>query len=121
MRKRTPRRIYRTVSTYVVAVLVLLVAGLCALAPDVVRLFTTPQFHPAAQVTPWIALGVMFQGLYLVGSIGLVITKRTTLYPISTGLAAVASLVANALLIPQVRHARRGVGQRDRVSRRSRA
>jgi O-antigen/teichoic acid export membrane protein len=101
MKEKDPGRIYSTVSTYVVAVLVLLVTGLCALAPAVVALFTTPAFHPAAQVTPWIALGVMFQGLYLVGSIGLVITKRTTRYPVSTGLAAVVSLIANILLIPK--------------------
>ena len=101
MKEKDPPRIYSTVSTYVVAMLVLLVAGLCALAPAVVALFTTASFHSAATVTPWIALGVMFQGLYLVGSIGLVITKRTTRYPISTGLAAVASLVANILLIPK--------------------
>jgi O-antigen/teichoic acid export membrane protein len=101
MREPDAKQTYRIVSTYVVAVLVLLVAGLCALAPDVVRLFTTPKFHEAASVTPWIALGVMFQGLYLVGSIGLVITKRTSFYPIATGIAAVASLAANRILIPQ--------------------
>jgi O-antigen/teichoic acid export membrane protein len=101
MREKDARRIYGTVSTYIVAALVLLTAGLCALAPAVVSLFTTAAFHAAAQVTPWIALGVMFQGLYLVGSIGLVITKRTTRYPISTGIAAVASLAANIVLIPK--------------------
>ena len=100
MHERDAKKIYRTVSTYVIAVLVLLVAGLCALAPGVVRLFTSAKFHAAAAVTPWIALGVMFQGLYLVGSIGLVIKKRTTLYPISTGTAAAVSLAANRMLIP---------------------
>jgi O-antigen/teichoic acid export membrane protein len=66
-----------------------------------VRLTTTSDFHAAAAVTPWIALGVMFQGIYLVGSIGLVITKRTMLYPVATGTAAVVSLVGYALLIPR--------------------
>lgn len=101
MREPGAPRLFSRASTYIVAVLVLLVAGLCAVAPDIVRLFTTQEFHEAAKVTPWIALGVLFQGLYLVGSIGLVISKRTTFYPISTGLSAVASLVANVLLIPR--------------------
>jgi O-antigen/teichoic acid export membrane protein len=101
MREPDARRIYGTVSTYVLALLVLLVAGLGAVAPGVVRLFTTEDFHAAAGVTPWIALGVMFQGIYLVGSIGLVITKRTKFYPVATGLAAGVSLLANALLIPR--------------------
>src|SRR6185369_5152467 len=81
MHEPDARQIYRVISTYVVAILVLLVAGLAALAPDVVALFTTKAFHEGARVTPWIALAVMFQGLYIVGSIGLVITKRTTRYP----------------------------------------
>jgi O-antigen/teichoic acid export membrane protein len=101
MREPDAGRIYSVVSTYVVALLVLLVAGLSAIAPGVVRLFTTAEFHAAAVVTPWIALGVMFQGLYLVGSIGIVITKRTKLYPLATGTAAAVSLLANALLIPR--------------------
>jgi O-antigen/teichoic acid export membrane protein len=89
------------VSTYIIAVLVLLAGGLCSVASDIVRLTTTSQFHDAARVTPWIALGVMCQGLYLVGSNGLVITKRTTRYPVATGIAAGASLLANWLLIPR--------------------
>jgi O-antigen/teichoic acid export membrane protein len=101
MRERDAKHIYRVVSTYVLAVPALLVAALSAMAPDLVRLTTTRDFHEAAAVTPWIALGVMFQGVYLVGSIGLVITKRTMLYPIATGTAAAVSLVGYALLIPR--------------------
>jgi O-antigen/teichoic acid export membrane protein len=101
MREPDAERVFRTVSTYVLGLFVLLVAGVCATAPAVVRLFTTSQFHGAAAVTPWIALGVMFQGINLVGSLGLVITKRTKVYPLSTGAAAAASVVANMLLIPR--------------------
>src|SRR4029453_17024044 len=71
MKEPDARRIYGRVSTYVLCVLVLLVAGLCAVSPDLIRLATTARFHAAAPVTPWIALGVLFQGVYLVGSIGL--------------------------------------------------
>jgi O-antigen/teichoic acid export membrane protein len=99
MREPDAKRIYSTVSTYVFATLVLLGMGLCAVATDVVRLFTAPAFHEAAAVTPWIALGVMFQGVNLIFSIGLIITKRTTRYPLATGLAAAVSVVANAVLI----------------------
>jgi len=101
MHEPDARQIYRVISTYVVAILVLLVAGLAALAPDVVALFTAAAFHDGAKVTPWIALAVMFQGLYIVGSIGLVITKRTMRYPIATGIAAAVSLLSNWLLVPR--------------------
>ena len=100
MHEKDAKRIYSTISTYVLLVLVLLVAGLAACAPDLLRLTTTRQFHAASSVTPWIALGAMFQGVYLVGSIGIIITKRTAIYPLATGIAAVVSLAANALLIP---------------------
>ncbi len=101
MREPDAKRIYSTVSTYVLAVLVLLTAALCAVAPDIIALTTTAAFHQAAAVTPWIALGVMCQGVYLVGSIGLIITRRTTRYPLATGIAAATSLAANTLLIPR--------------------
>lgn len=101
MKEPDAKDIYRKISTYIVAVLILLVAGLCATAAEVVRLFTAPEFHGAAVVTPWIALGVMCQGLYLVGSIGLIITRRTSSYPIATGIAAITSVTANTLLIPR--------------------
>lgn len=101
MKEPDAKSIYSKVSTYVVAVLALLVALLCACATDLVRLTTQPAFHGAAAVTPWIALGVMFQGLYLVGSIGLIITRQTARYPIATGIAAGVSLAANAYLIPR--------------------
>ena len=101
MREPDAKRIYSTVSTYALAAPVLIVAALAAAAHDLVRLTTTEQFHGAAAVTPWIALGVMFQGVYVVGSIGLVITKRTAFYPLATGSAAAVSLLANAFLIPR--------------------
>jgi O-antigen/teichoic acid export membrane protein len=101
MEQRDAKRIYSTVSTYIVAILVLIVAGLSAVAQDLVRLATDPQFLGSAAVIPWIALGALFQGLYLVGSIGIVITKQTRLYPLTTGCAAAASLLANAVLIPR--------------------
>ena len=66
-------------------------------------------------VTPWIALGVMFQGLYLVGSIGLVITKRTTRYPIATGTRGRREPDREHLPHSASRHDGRGVGEHDRV------
>jgi O-antigen/teichoic acid export membrane protein len=101
MREPDAKRIYSSVSTYIIGTLVLLVAGLCAVGTDIVRLATARQFHGAAAVIPWIALGAMCQGLYIVGSIGIVITKQTKLYPLATGCAAAVSLLANALLVPR--------------------
>ena len=49
---------------------------------------TKPAFYEAARVIPWIGLGVLFQGVYLLTSIGLNITKQTRYYPVATIAAA---------------------------------
>lgn len=92
---------YRRVTTYGIAVLVLLAAGLSAVARDLVELITPSPFHPAAAVIPWIALGVCLQGVYLLTSIGLNITRHTEWYPAATGMAAAASVAGNVLLVPR--------------------
>lgn len=101
MKERDAKRTYSTVTTYGLAVLALLTAALSALAPDLVRLMTTPAFFGAAAVVPWIAVGVLLQGVYLLTSIGLNITKHTEYYPVATGLAAATSVGANLILIPR--------------------
>lgn len=101
MNEPDARATYRRVTTYGVAVLVLLAAGLSAVARDLVELITPSPFHPAARVVPWIALGVCLQGVYLLTSIGLNITRHTEWYPAATGLAAACSVAGNVLLVPR--------------------
>ena len=64
---------------------------------------------------PWIAVGVVLQGVYLLTSIGLNITKRTEFYPMATGLAAATSVGANLALVPRYGVDRRGHRQRALV------
>jgi O-antigen/teichoic acid export membrane protein len=101
MKQPDAPRLFSVITTYAVAVLVLLVAGISAIADDLVSLMTRPAFYGAARVIPWIAVGVSLQGIYLLTSIGLNITKRTTYYPITTAIAAATSVAANLLLIPR--------------------
>ena len=68
--------------------------------PEIVRFVLPPQFHDAARIVPWIGLAVGFQGVYLLTSIGLNITKSTRYYPVATGAAAATSFVSNLLLVP---------------------
>ncbi len=100
MREPDAKDTFSRVTTYGVLLLALLTAGLTACARDIIALATTPTFHQAARVVPWIALGVAFQGVYLLTSIGLNITKHTEYYPMATGIAAVTSVAANLLLVP---------------------
>jgi O-antigen/teichoic acid export membrane protein len=100
MKEPDAKETFSRVTTYGIAVLALLAAGLSAIAGDLVAVMTTSQYHYAARVVPWISLGVALQGVYLLTSIGLNITKRTEYYPIATGIAAATSVVMNLLLIP---------------------
>jgi O-antigen/teichoic acid export membrane protein len=100
--------IFRTVTTYGIAMLALLTAGLSAvgryaaqamshgrfLAPD------DPRWGDVGTVITWTAIGVFLQGVYLLTSIGLNITKRTQYYPIATITAAATNIILNFLLIP---------------------
>jgi O-antigen/teichoic acid export membrane protein len=101
MKEKDAERTFATITTYGIAVLVLLAAGLSAVAPDLVRLMTKPKFHEAAIVIPWITLAVTLQGIYLLTSIGMNITKHTEYYPVAAGAAAAANIGANIVLIPR--------------------
>jgi O-antigen/teichoic acid export membrane protein len=88
--------------TYGVAVLVLLVAGLTAITNDLVRLIAPDNYQGAATVVPLIALGIAFQGVYLLTSIGLNLTSQTKYYPLSTIIAAIVGLGSGVWLMPRL-------------------
>jgi O-antigen/teichoic acid export membrane protein len=94
-------RLFATVTTYGVAALGLLTAGLSAIARDLLDLMTRGVFVDAAPVVGWTAVGVFLQGVYLLTSIGLNISKRTVYYPASTVAAAIANIGLNYALVPR--------------------
>lgn len=106
-RQTDARVIFAKVTTYGIAILVLLVAGLTAITPDLVRAITfgapwTPEaYRDAAVVVPLVALGIAFQGVYLLTSIGLNLTNQTQYYPVSTFAAAGVGLGSGLLLMPR--------------------
>jgi O-antigen/teichoic acid export membrane protein len=98
------KRVFPVVATYAFAVLVVMTAGLSAIAGDLLPLMLHsefPHYAAATSVIPGIAVGVLLQGVYLLTSIGLNITKQTAYYPVSTAAAAAASIVLNLALIPR--------------------
>ena len=91
---------YRAVTSYALLLLVFMATVLSATAEDLLRLATTPEYHGAARVVPWVAMGAVLQGVYQLTSVGLSITKRTVYYPVATGLTLAGSISANLVLIP---------------------
>ena len=94
-------KVFSTVTTYGVAVLALLTAGLAAIARDLLAVVTHGQYAAAEPVVAWIAVGVAFYGVYLLTSIGLNITKRTHFYPVATTIGVAVNIALNAFLIPR--------------------
>ena len=88
-------------TTYGVAVLALMTAGLSAIAVDLLAAVTHGQYVAAAGVVTWTAIGVFFYGVYLLTSIGLNITSRTTYYPVTTAVGAAVNIGLNFALIPR--------------------
>src|SRR4029079_9287238 len=101
-------RVFRLVTTYGVAVLALLTAGLSAVGRDAAAAMThgrilapdDPRWAQVGTVIAWTAIGVFLQGVYLLTSIGLNITKRTQYYPVATVTAAATNVLLNFLLVP---------------------
>lgn len=95
------RRVFAVVTTYAFALLALMTAGLSAIGADLLAVMIPPDYAPAAPVITWTAVGVLLQGVYLLTSIGLNLTKHTKYYPVSTIIAAGANVVLNIWLIPR--------------------
>lgn len=94
------QHVFAKVTTYGIAVLALITAGLSAIAEDLLELMTRGAFTEAAPVVGWTAVGVFFYGIYLLTSIGLNITSRTGYYPVSTGIGALVNIALNFALVP---------------------
>lgn len=101
VREPGAERIFSAVTTYGVAILALMTAGLSAIAADLLHVVTNGQYTAAAGIVAWTSLGVFFQGVYLMTSIGLNITRRTRYYPVATATAAAVNVGLNLVLIPR--------------------
>ena len=100
-REPDARAVYSSVATYAFAVLTLLTAGLSAAGGDLLAAITGPDYAGAGNIVAWTALGVLFQGIYLLTSIGLNLTKHTEYYPVATMTASGANIALNLFLIPR--------------------
>ena len=92
--------VFAKMATYGLAALTAIVAVTVAVSRDVILLLLTPEYLDAVSVVPLIAVGMAMQGVYLLTSIGLNLTKRTELYPVATFVALGVGLGSGAVLMP---------------------
>lgn len=70
------------------------------LGRELVVVLTVPAFYEAASVIPIVTLAYLLHGVFLLGSIGIGIEKRTRYYPLVTAASATTNIAANLVLIP---------------------
>lgn len=93
-------RLSRLVS-YQVLVTVGLGLFVALLTPPAMALLLPPEFDAAQEVVPWVALGYVFFGLYLVPmNIIVILGGDTKLVWLPTSIAAVTNVSLNLLLVP---------------------
>lgn len=88
-------RLYSFVTTYYVLLTGWIVAALALLSPWIVRLLAAPQFYPAHEALPWVALGWALYGLFV---IFVVIAGRAGVTTRNFS-AALVGLVTNVILL----------------------
>jgi O-antigen/teichoic acid export membrane protein len=96
----TNRGLARLVTYYLVAV------GWCALglivfAPQAVWMMTSPDFHDASRIVPWVVMGQLCSAMYVIASSLLFAKGKSWVLPAATITAGAANVTANLWLVPQ--------------------
>ena len=95
-----PREI-ALVATRMSIVFITAAAGLALVLPDVLRLVSrNVAYHAGASIVPVMVLAYLFQGFFLLASVGISISKEARYYPMITAAAAALNIGLNLWLIP---------------------
>lgn len=100
-RQENARALYVSAFKHYVALTSLGVVVLCAAAPFLLRVLTTPPYYPSFVYTPPLGLYLALNSLYYVGSIGLVLKNRTGIVVPMVLAAALVNAVLNLAWIPR--------------------
>lgn len=77
-------------------------ASLCLILPDLLRfVIQNAEYHGAAAVIPVLVLASLFQGFFLLSSVGISISKQARYYPMITAAAAGLNIALNLWLVPR--------------------
>ncbi len=100
--KPDARKVYRDVLTYLIAACLFLVLGVTAFRHTLVGLVAPASYMDATRVIVWVAGAQLFQAIYIVRSVAILITKRTSQLAWSAVSAGCLNLLLNVLLIPRM-------------------
>ena len=102
-RPDTPLALARVV-TYAWSGFLAVALAVAVLGRELLVLMTprSPAFHAAAPLVPVVALAYLLHGAFLLGSVGIGVSKRARYYPLVTAASAAANVAANLVLIPRM-------------------
>src|SRR5688572_27130201 len=75
--------------------------GIALFVGDVLRIMSTPPFHPAANLVPIILIAYVFHGWAMMHDIGVLVKERTEFLTMANWTAAAVALAAFAVLVPR--------------------
>lgn len=107
-REPDAKALYSKVFTYFVLVMLFVFLAVSFFVDDIVRIevfgkhFFHPDYWSGAVIVPWILLGYVFNGAYVVFIAGAYLEKKTKFLPLITGLGALVNIGVNFLLIPSM-------------------
>jgi O-antigen/teichoic acid export membrane protein len=97
------RQVYAKVLTLYSVLGCLLCTAISLFALDIVDLITTPQYHAAAGLIPYLAFSGLSYGAISIAITGLTIAKKTTLIALGTFIGAALNVGLNLILIPSLK------------------
>jgi len=107
-REPDAKALFSKVFTYFVLIMLLVFLGVSFFVEDLVRIeifgkhFFHPDYWSGVSIVPWILLGYVFNGTYVVFIAGAYLEKKTKFLPFITGVGAIVNIVVNFLLIPSM-------------------
>jgi O-antigen/teichoic acid export membrane protein len=75
--------------------------GIALFVGDLLRVMSTPPFHPAARIVPIILIAYVFHGWAMLHDIGVLVKERTEFLTVANWVAAFVALVGFSILIPR--------------------
>jgi O-antigen/teichoic acid export membrane protein len=95
------KKVYATVFLLFGYTMGLLAALLMLFAPEVLIIFTTPQYYDSAWVAGILGYNLLLIGFSYIAIIGITITKSTAPYGMAMLYATIVTIVLNVILIPK--------------------
>jgi O-antigen/teichoic acid export membrane protein len=100
-KKENGRREIALVATRMSIAFITAALGLALILPDLLRLVSrNREYHAGAPIVPVMILAYLFQGFFLLASVGITIAKEARYYPMITAASAALNIGLNLWLIP---------------------